>query len=139
MTVNIDNNFIAMWYFQPEEKMDFMGGLSAKGEPSPQPVYPTRKDQKMEMEFVYRFRYYKDEIVDSFLSKDEKHWYSVVISDNTPDEAISKLRSLINALAKGFEKKVTELVIDEEGVMGMMKRMQKLPFMHVQEVKAGES
>ncbi len=139
MTVNIDNNFIAMWYFQPEEKMDFMGGLSGKGELSPQPIYPTQKDQKIEMEFVYRFRYYKNEIVDSFLSKDEKHWYSVVISDHTPEEAISKIRSLVNTLSKVVEKEVTELVIDEEGVMGMMKRMRKLPFMHVQEVKAGES
>src|SRR5207302_10442658 len=115
MTVNINNNFIAIWYFQPEEKMDFMGGLSVKGELSPQPVYPDKKDRKMELEFVYRFRYYKDEIVDSFLSKDEKHWYSVVISDHTPEEAISKLRSI----AKGFGKEVTELVIDKEGVMGM--------------------
>jgi hypothetical protein len=122
----LDEKFIAMWYFMPEEKLDFMGSLMATQE-------PVVMNQKQELNFEYRFRYYKDDLV--FQSDDEKHWYGIKITDNTPQEALDKIRGMVEILAKVSKRPLTEIVIDERGVMGVVERMQALPMFHMQEVK----
>lgn len=133
MTIIVDEGFIAMWHFMPSADIDFIGGLS-RGEPSPQPI---DMDRKQKMKLVYRFRYYKDDLV--FHSEDEKHWYELTIIDRTPREALDATRDIVHKIAGAMDSKVTEIVVDERGPQGVVDRMQKLPFMHTTIAKENEA
>jgi len=134
MTIILDENFIAMWYYQLEEGLDFLSGLVAKRELSPSPP-PINLNEKQELTYTYRFRYYKDDMV--FHSEDEKHWYEITILDHTPQETIEKLRGMISIMFPG--KKVTEILIDERGQAGVFECMKQLPMFHMQQVKESQA
>jgi len=78
---------LALWYTLLNKDVDVLGCL--------QLALGDYKETPTHFEFVYRFRYYRDDNI--FHSQDEKHWYSVKIKGSQA-EAMARIRSILERM-----------------------------------------
>ena len=125
----LDQKFIAMWYFQVADDIDFMGGLTATQE-------PVLMNEKQDVTFEYRFRYYKDNLT-GLNSEDDKHWYLIRIREHTPQYGLDHVREIVQKVAGGLDARVTEILMDEKGIKEVVRKMKALPMFHMSKMQEG--
>lgn len=116
------HGLIGMWYFQPEEDVDFLALLS---EP--------KDGEGFKLE--YCFRYYSPESKNPFDGKDEKSWYGVRVDWETREEAFKHIREWLDVVYKIKHVGSLTEITHEGDDLKFFNEMKAAPFVHLQEVK----
>ena len=93
-----DSHYYACFWFVAFDGFDYMAAAFKVGKP---------KDQQVEWNFLYRFRYYTADPIDPF-AEDENHWEEYKVSGNTPEAEIeAKCEETVNGLVEVYVKNET--------------------------------
>lgn len=131
MTIEINDDIVAIWYMQITEKSDWLAGLSKTDEPD---VF----------KFTYRFRYYEgDQSLQFEKSEDKKNWYEGTLLRSRED-CIGIVRDMREHLCDAdggiSEEDCYELIREpDENPMQFMERMREMPFSRSEQITQEEA
>jgi hypothetical protein len=123
MSIEINENLLAMWYYPISEDSDWLGALS-------------KKEDDSGYDFLYRHRYYKDDKTGPD-SEDEKNWYRGTLKaevNKSDEDVIQEMRGAVDVIAAVLGAEVTEIRMVDGDVEAFVEELKSQPFSHMSQV-----
>ena len=122
--MKLTKDTVGLWYFQVNETTDWLAHLF--------------KIDDGAFKLETRFRYYDpdDPGNDAFSIKDRKSWYELTIREQDVAVVLKKVRFVVMMMEKqsNHGEPAVELLMDEQGVDGLIDRLKAQPFAHTQTI-----
>ncbi len=131
MTIEINDDTVALWYMQVTERSDWLAHLGKTDDPG---VF----------KFEYRFRYYEgDQTLQFEKSEDKKNWYEGTLRRSREDciGIVRNMREHLCEVDGGIsEEDCYELIREpDENPMQFMHRLRAMPFSQSEEITREEA